>query len=953
MQRVVRSTLAGFLALAALTACGDKTTAPTPTQVPPGVQLVTVTPATANLQVGDAITLSASVSADAGITDRSVTWASSNTAIATVDAATGAVKAIATGVATVTATAKADANVKGSALINVGGGSPVTVTISSVVSNVTGNNVDLANVFGQVDVTLNVDAGTNKLAGVDLLLNCNAPGFPAANDVVVATQTISSANVVAAEAAAAPVTLSFNTAQLDSTGLAPLFKNGACVVRGRARLAGSTQQSASNTLAITLNNVDFISVKTFSTTASTGQIASATDANGFAWRAGAVNVSLAAISFSGRSFATAAVSLVNGGNDNALGLNGATVAPNGVVSTIAGIAPASGLFTATFPNATTGAGAVGASTVDTLTIRVTTLDATGNAGPQVQTGATGTSFIRLDNRAPDLTGIAFTANTQNTNAGWVGKAFAFSIGAAPANPIQPGNSTTDNLTAIAGLNGVNNASAGGVGKVVDTTQFAPNATTTWTSFTSVGSLAETSAASGSPAYDLRLHVCDALGNCANTAPITTFGVDLTAPIAVVAAGSLSNGSTAGIGQSPNTTLNFDTTPLTGTRDPQGANGSTGSGFGPNPVLIQETRLAPSGATGQALTCVTGTLALNTAGTACAAIAATSFTQVLAATNPGQYQAIYTITDQAGNQTAATTVGYYIDQNAPVVSGGIGVPAAIGLNSQIAGTSILDNMDVAAAQGLLHYAVNLGAGASARFVESATLSATGVAFDNTLTRSVTATGTLDQFYRTLQTITTANPGVISAGLTPDSIGIRALDAAGNLSTTVDAFVPVANVPVGTTAPYVIGTQLNAFTIAASPTTVSNSTGSVTSTTISAIVNAVSPTADTPFGQICFYVATPSGAENGLGNAVTRTATNDLTLLTGSAATSCTTVHSTTQVPPATGNRVFTYSVTFDPAAGYGTAGTLTIVAIGTNAGAPTVTGGSDGLAAAPITITLQP
>jgi hypothetical protein len=436
--------------------------------------------------------------------------------------------------------------------------------------------------------------------------------------------------------------------------------------------------------------------------------------------------------------------------------------------------------------------------------------------------------------------------------------------------------------------------------------------------------------------------------------ITTFGVDLTAPIAVLANTSFTNSSIFGIGAAVNTNLNFDTTPLTGTRDPQGANGSTGSGFGPNPVLLAETRLAPNGSpASQALSCVSGG-GLNTAQTACAAATAKPFLNVLTATNPGEYHLSYTVVDQAGNATAAATGQYYIDQQAPTISGGVGVPAAIALNSQIIGSTIADSMDVAGAQGLLHYAINLGAGAASRFVDSATVATTGAAFDNTLTRTAAATGTLDQFYRTLQTITAANPGVISAGLTPDSLGMRGIDAANNLSTAVEGFIPVANVPVGTTVPYTIGTQLNAFSIAASPTTVSNGTGTVTSTTISATVNAVSPTADTPFGQICFYIASPTGTENGQANAVTHAATNDLTLLNGTAANSCTSVHATTQVPPATGNRVFTYSITFDPAAAYGTAGTLTVIAIGTNAGAPGIAAGSsDGLAAVPVTITLQP
>src|SRR5690242_20637697 len=99
MQSVVRSTFfAGALALvtlAGVTACGDKVkvsqTAPDST-----VQSVTVTPGQLNLNVGDKATLAASVQAGPGVTDRTVTWTSSNTAVATVDN-NGGVTAVAGG----------------------------------------------------------------------------------------------------------------------------------------------------------------------------------------------------------------------------------------------------------------------------------------------------------------------------------------------------------------------------------------------------------------------------------------------------------------------------------------------------------------------------------------------------------------------------------------------------------------------------------------------------------------------------------------------------------------------------------------------------------------------------------------------------------------------------------------------------------------------------------------
>lgn len=121
-------------------ACGDKVEIPAAVQTAPStpttiVHQVVISPGSATLNTGDKITLASSVVADAGVTDRTVTWSSSNTAIASVDA-NGVVTAGATaGNVTITATSKADSSVKGAALITVlgaGSGSPATVTISSI-----------------------------------------------------------------------------------------------------------------------------------------------------------------------------------------------------------------------------------------------------------------------------------------------------------------------------------------------------------------------------------------------------------------------------------------------------------------------------------------------------------------------------------------------------------------------------------------------------------------------------------------------------------------------------------------------------------------------------------------------------------------------------------------------------------------------------------------------------
>ena len=97
---------------------------------------VTVTPASATMDAGDRMTFAATVTAQAGVTDRTVTWTSSNPAIASVDA-NGVVTAGTTaGTATIRATSKADTAISAAAAVTVRNSSPLPITNFSVILNV-------------------------------------------------------------------------------------------------------------------------------------------------------------------------------------------------------------------------------------------------------------------------------------------------------------------------------------------------------------------------------------------------------------------------------------------------------------------------------------------------------------------------------------------------------------------------------------------------------------------------------------------------------------------------------------------------------------------------------------------------------------------------------------------------------------------------------------------------
>lgn len=225
LQRVRCAFVASAFGLVVLAACQD---------VLPPDGTITVTPPSTNLNVGDQITLVATVST--GTTSRSVTWTSSNTSVATVDT-NGRVTAIGGGTATVIATSVANSAVKGAAAITV-----VSTGFGLRISAIKHDGVDanLSDVFGQLDVSIILDFGTQKIAEVDLLINCGGA------DTVVATQNMAGGGAAggSAERATTPIILSFNTAG---------FKNGTCVLKVRATTATGTIVTSSGTL-ITLNN---------------------------------------------------------------------------------------------------------------------------------------------------------------------------------------------------------------------------------------------------------------------------------------------------------------------------------------------------------------------------------------------------------------------------------------------------------------------------------------------------------------------------------------------------------------------------------------------------------------------------------------------------------------------------------------------------------------------------
>ncbi len=275
-------------------------------------------------------------------------------------------------------------------------------------------------------------------------------------------------------------------------------------------------------------------------------------------------------------------------------------------------------------------------------------------------------------------------------------------------------------------------------------------------------------------------------------------------------------------------------------------GATPSGG--NGALVAISALKPSGGSGSAKTCELPSPATSGACGTKVSLQSSSFALPAGAVASGEYTMVLNAVDQAGNRGTPVTIKYYIDIAAPALSGGVSVPASITSGTQFASTAT-DNMDVAAGNGYLEYT-----SPAAKFVQTGTASPTGVTFDNALTRSSAITVTLSNFYRSL----TATPG--SAGSKPVNAGIRAVDAANNLSLAQVVALPPANIS-GATPPTVQIPNTGATGITAFTTTIDSAAVAATHTVVlkstSTPFDAVN--GGTPFAQVCLYFASPNGAE----------------------------------------------------------------------------------------------
>jgi hypothetical protein len=795
MQSVVRSTfLVGALAfatVAGLTACGDKVNVvgnPSDSVV----TSVTVTPPQVNMQVGDVVTLAASVTAGPLIKDKTVKWTSSNAAVATVDA-NGVVTAKGGGTTTIIAASNADPNVKGAAAVTVGAVVQPTVTISTINQTTGAGSVPavLGNVIGQLDVTLNVDPGTQKLSEVDLVATV------AGKDTTVATQTLSSADVVPlAEAASAPITLSFNTAFFNGTTGVTAFKNGQITLKGVAKTTQGTQV-ASGGAQLTLNNVDAL-VGTLATGAS------AQDLVGQTWNGTSLTVTVVPVFYTpNRSAASTTFGLNGNGNGDALSK-----------STTPSPTSASQTFTDGNGAANGAATDINQVTNDAVVANATVLDNSGinmfNVGAFAPTPSGGATFvnnpiytpqsvlaaapkalpaIRLDTRKPLPGTFSVAPNVdQNINpgTGYVGAAFKFTNDSSSGyrGPDQIAGNVTQNLDKANGV-------LGGVDKVTVVFQFRTGNSGSWTSIANTTSINESVA---SNTYSLRMITTDALGN-ADTTNDGTFGVDKTPPTIVVGATPANDTVTntaSGLGSYTYTISDNLSGPAISqlvavVRNWNGLSSVSSSNEGRiNTNIVGPPGFSPVGTSGNssinpcyvgrfnATQAAAGANALpvfNAAGTAlgfCTPVLFSAFASLptsFAAVSPasavtdGYWTAEVIALDEAANQLVGFTRTILEDATAPTVTNIDPPPTAVGNGVVAFPATVADNAAASVGDIVGSFFTQTFAAAVLQFPTQA---GPGVAFDNVLTNAPTLSPQFTNYIKNLQALGPAATALAPVG-----------------------------------------------------------------------------------------------------------------------------------------------------------------------------------------------
>ena len=921
MSKLYRSLLWSGLVAAGVAACGDDVTVVGPAKV---VHSVTVAPDGATISINQTVQLVASVNADSGLAT-TVTWKSSDVAKATVDA-NGKVTGVAAGSVGIQACSTVNASVCGAATVTVTAAPSVTISIQSITTGATFIPVNVNNVAGQIDVSLNLDPGTTGVSEVDVLID----------NVVAAKQTFASASAFRAalkvdstKANAVTLLLSVNTADFNPTTGATTYKNGARVLTAKAILTSGSQKATQGTNLFFNNANTFVATPTY-----TGTTASATGtsgtATGLAFKRGGVTWGVLPIIYTtGQSLAT--------GSTLTFGGNGCDVGSGVGARTLALGAPATGssTWTAAFPQTEAGGAAI--TNVQSYQfsaaacngafpngegVTVTGVDNSGNSitfaplpAPNVPV------LIRLDNRAPGAP--TFVANPNGRQSGWINGAVTIGANGGATSNGWLANGAADGgigggvVTATSYLRFIRVDASGTTGSTVTAALAA----------TAANSLTTPAPSAGFNSYCAVISARDELGNesalpasggactgppvasfTAVAAQSLRFGVDIAAPTIAFSGGLASNAriNTATVGAEFQVTV-ADT----------GLVGNSGMLAGApviGTVQIRNAALTPP----SAASCFIGIFASGacgnaTAGFSYAGLPLVPTTTVAASGTVGYYSYSSLAQDAAGNQTAPVA-RVVVRDNTPVTVTNPAVPVTI-TGAFTASSFLNDDLSIRDYFWTAGYTTALIA------PTTITLAATPTAVDAfnsaTLTNTNFAVNTSVNTFLGLQDGTGAAPAAYAAGSNPlGSVNLFARDQ------TQAAYTGPASSPVAPTAPasgitVAVGGAtpwtFNTYTPATSHAVVCAGTlpagcaaGTFTSTALSVAASGTTATFPNVFSRIDFYAADAAGA--------------NLVLVGSVPAASATLVDNGS-------TRVYTYSLTVTASSLYATLGGVSPAVVG--------------------------
>ncbi len=837
--RVLSLALAGVLTLG-LAAC-DETKVVQP-QLPTGL---TISPSgQVDLNVGDRITIAANLTN--GPVGSTVAWASSNSAVATVDAS-GTVTAVAPGIATITATATGNqGTVTQAVAVRVAGGGPVQpgdTAASVVIEGLVGNNnqpIDRTNAAGTVILRMEVERGQADSLVVTL------------GDRVVCRQVFDGpataalpAGVSAAQAQAL-FTCPINTAAYDSTTFAARFANGNSPIVAALYNGGAAVATARiNDLTLANTDAAVVSVDVDNGT----DPETATDETGVIWAGGTVIVNGGFVSYSGAQASTIQVELeVPGTNPS----KSATISNNRFSATFSqDTLPASGGVRGVEGDAAPDLGQV--LTGNGQIINYVQIDRPAPFQSVEQRTVDGqlffAAFFRLDNDAP-VYAQPVTFDTRFVNG-----PFAFSsIVTATGDPGNPNN---------------RNVVDEGVDRVAFTfyvgmpSQTAAQVIAGGSTITTGNDLDATNV---STARKLVIVARDQLGNQTIISTNTIdpaldpdgirFGVDKVNPTLTLAAGSPANMAVFEIDPDEAPAPSAPATYVFSVSDDV-------SGFSTTPVSVRVIRHLP----GAADACVIGdedadpnspATPASDADSDCEATPYNQTTITVPATQ-GYYEVEVTAVDQAGNMSTMVSRMALVDDTAPTVSN-IAIPATLtgGASTTFTATAA-DNIDVATAQARLMYD---DVGIELPFNQPTSYGTFG--FD-VYTRSVNLSETIP-FIRALAD----SPG--GANDAVDAVSFRVTDLPGFAAMqrndfaagTVGASDGVDNVGAGN--PFTITEPSMAVNLCSgTPGAGACATDDDTSVTIEAEITGQAGTFDNPFRTVYFYYVDGMGVVRLLGTA----------------------------------------------------------------------------------------